>query len=49
MINRLRTTLFLSRLTVLMVLMGSAIGGQAGMAVAFLVALAIVNPCPAGH
>jgi len=39
MINRLKTTLLLSLLTVLMVLMGSAIGGQTGMAVAFLIAL----------
>ncbi len=39
MINRLKTTLLLSLLTVLMVLMGNAIGGQTGMAVAFLIAL----------
>ena len=41
MINRLKTTLLLSLLTVLMVLMGSAIGGQTGMAFAFLMALAM--------
>jgi len=41
MINRLKTTLLLSLLTVLMVLMGSAIGGQSGMVVAFLIALAM--------
>jgi len=41
MINRLKTTLLLSLLTVLMVLMGSAIGGQGGMLVAFLMALAM--------
>jgi heat shock protein HtpX len=41
MINRLKTTLLLSLLTVLMVLMGSAIGGQTGMVVAFLIALAM--------
>jgi heat shock protein HtpX len=39
MMNRLKTTLLLSLLTVLMVLMGSAIGGQTGMVVAFLIAL----------
>ena len=41
MINKLKTTLLLSLLTVLMVLMGNAIGGQAGMMVAFLIALAM--------
>jgi heat shock protein HtpX len=41
MINRLKTTLLLSLLTVLMVLMGNAIGGQTGMVVAFLIALAM--------
>ena len=45
--NSLKTTLLLSLLTVLLVLMGSAIGGQTGMAVAFLVALAIVAPLAA--
>jgi heat shock protein HtpX len=39
--NRLKTTLFLSLLTVLMVLMGSAIGGQTGMVFAFLMAAAM--------
>jgi len=39
MINKLKTTLLLSLLTVLMVLMGNAIGGQTGMVVAFLIAL----------
>jgi len=47
MLNRLKTTLLLSLLTVLLVLMGSAIGGQTGMVVAFLVALAIVAPLAA--
>ena len=41
MLNRLKTTLLLSLLTVLMVLMGSAIGGQSGMVIAFLMALAM--------
>lgn len=41
MINRLKTTLLLSLLTVLMVLMGSAMGGQTGMVVALLIALAM--------
>jgi len=41
MLNRLKTTLLLSLLTVLMVLMGSAIGGQAGMFFAFALALAM--------
>jgi len=41
MINRLKTTLLLSLLTVLLVIMGSAIGGQTGMVVAFLMALAM--------
>jgi len=39
MINKLKTTLLLSLLTVLMVLMGNAIGGQAGMVIAFFIAL----------
>lgn len=37
--NQLKTTLLLSLLTVLMVLMGSAIGGKGGMYMAFLMAL----------
>lgn len=37
--NRLKTTLLLSLLTVLMVLMGSAIGGTSGMLFAFIMAL----------
>ena len=37
--NRLKTTLLLSLLTVLMVLMGSAIGGKAGMMFAFVMAV----------
>lgn len=41
MSNRVRTTLLLSALTVLMVLLGSAIGGQTGMVLAFLMALAM--------
>ncbi len=36
--NRLKTTLLLSLLTVLMVLMGSALGGKTGMVFAFLMA-----------
>jgi heat shock protein HtpX len=39
--NRLKTTLLLSLLTVLMVLMGSAIGGTSGMVIAFLMAAAM--------
>jgi len=39
--NRFKTTLLLSLLTVLMVLMGSAVGGKAGMAFAFLMAVAM--------
>ncbi|GAM11167.1 hypothetical protein OR1_03477 [Geobacter sp. OR-1] len=39
--NRLKTTLLLSLLTVLMVLMGSAIGGKTGMVFAFFMALAM--------
>jgi heat shock protein HtpX len=39
--NRLKTTLLLSLLTVLMVLMGSAIGGRTGMVFAFLMAVAM--------
>lgn len=39
--NRLKTTLLLSPLTVLMVLMGSAIGGKTGMVFAFLMAVAM--------
>ena len=34
--NRLKTTLRLSLVTVLMFLMGSAIGGKSGMVMAFL-------------
>jgi len=41
MINRLKTTLLLSTLTVLMVLMGNVIGGQTGMVVALLIAFAM--------
>ena len=37
--NRLKTTLLLSLLTVLMVTMGSAIGGKSGMVFAFIMAL----------
>ncbi|BBA70074.1 zinc metalloprotease HtpX [Geobacter sulfurreducens] len=37
--NRLKTTLLLSLLTVLMVLMGSALGGKSGMITAFVIAL----------
>lgn len=37
--NRLKTTLLLSLLTVLMVTMGSAIGGKTGMVFAFIMAL----------
>jgi len=37
--NRLKTTLLLSLLTVLMVAMGSAIGGRSGMVFAFIMAL----------
>ncbi len=39
--NRIKTTLLLSLLTVLMVFMGSAIGGKGGMYVAFLMAAAM--------
>ncbi|MSM38499.1 MAG: zinc metalloprotease HtpX [Geobacter sp.] len=39
--NQLKTTLLLSLLTVLMVLMGSAIGGKTGMVFAFCMALAM--------
>ncbi len=39
--NQLKTTLLLSLLTVLMVLMGSAIGGKTGMVFAFFMALAM--------
>ena len=39
--NHFRTALLLSLLTILMVLMGNAIGGQSGMAMAFLMALAM--------
>ena len=39
--NRLKTTLLLSLLTVLMVLMGSAIGGKSGMLMAFFLAAAM--------
>jgi len=41
MMNRLKTTLLLSLLTVLMVLMGSAVGGKGGMLFAFLMAIAM--------
>ncbi len=37
--NRLKTTFLLSLLTVLMVLMGSALGGKSGMYIAFIMAL----------
>lgn len=37
--NRLKTTLFLSLLTMLMILMGSAVGGKTGMVFAFVMAL----------
>src|SRR6185369_11829750 len=37
--NRLKTTLLLSLLTVLMVAMGSALGGRSGMGMAFVMAL----------
>lgn len=40
--NRLKTTFLLSLLTFLMVFMGSAIGGQTGMVLAFLLA-AVMN------
>jgi len=39
--NRLKTTLLLSLLTILMVLMGSAIGGKSGMVFAFFMAAAM--------
>ena len=39
--NLIKTTFLLSLLTVLMVLMGSAIGGQSGMFIAFFMALAM--------
>ncbi len=39
--NQLKTTLLLSLLTVLMVLMGSAIGGKTGMVFAFFMAAAM--------
>jgi heat shock protein HtpX len=39
--NRIKTTLLLSLLTILMVFMGSAIGGQTGMVFAFLMAAAM--------
>ena len=39
--NQLKTTLLLALLTVLMVLMGSAVGGKAGMVFAFLMACAM--------
>lgn len=41
MMNHIKTTLLLSLLTVLMVLMGSAVGGQAGMIFAFFMAIAM--------
>ena len=40
MINRFKTPLLLALLTVLMVLMDNAIGGQTGMFLAFVLALA---------
>ncbi len=36
--NRLKTTLLLSPLSVMIVMMGSAIGGKAGMVFAFFMA-----------
>ncbi len=39
--NRLKTTLLLSLLTIMMVMMGSAIGGKTGMVFAFLMAAAM--------
>ena len=39
--NRLKTTLLLSLLTVMMVMMGSAIGGKSGMVLAFFMAAAM--------
>jgi len=42
MMNRFKTTLLLSLLTMLLVFMGGAIGGQGGMVVAFLLA-AVMN------
>ncbi|RNC65595.1 MAG: zinc metalloprotease HtpX [Desulfuromonadales bacterium] len=39
--NRLKTTLLLSLLTVMMVMMGSAIGGKTGMVFAFIMAAAM--------
>jgi heat shock protein HtpX len=41
MMNRLKTTFLLSLLTILMVLMGSAIGGKTGMVFAFIMAAAM--------
>jgi heat shock protein HtpX len=41
MINRLKTTLLLTCLTLLMVAMGSALGGKAGMVLAFFMACAM--------
>lgn len=41
MMNHFKTTLLLSLLTVLMVLMGSAVGGKAGTIFAFFMATAI--------
>ena len=41
MMNHIKTTLLLSLLTVLMVLMGSAVGGKAGMIFAFFIAIAM--------
>jgi len=42
MMNRLKTTMLLSLLTVLLVFMGGAIGGQGGMLIAFVMA-AVMN------
>ena len=41
MSNMLKTTFFLSLLTILLVIMGGAVGGQGGMIVAFLMAGAL--------
>ena len=42
MMNRFKTTILLSLLTILLVFMGGAIGGQGGMLVAFCMA-AVMN------
>jgi heat shock protein HtpX len=41
MINTLKTTLLLSLLTVLLLFMGSAVGGKSGMLIAFFMAAAM--------